>query len=228
MSDVAARGVAAIVPAAGQGVRMGAGLPKALLLLAGEPLLLHAVRGLRACADIGPIVVAVPADRVEDARDLLRAQDVTVLAGGAERQDSVRLALGHLPAATGLVVVHDAARALTPLAVVERVIAALRTGAAAVVPALAVPDTLKRVTDDRVVQTVDRADLRAVQTPQGFQRDVLERAHAAGGAPATDDAALVERRGLDVRTVPGDEQAFKVTRPFDLLVAEAVLRERGR
>ncbi len=207
---------------------MGAEVPKALLLLDGEPLLVHAVRGLRACADIGPIVVAVPADRVEDVRDLLGPLDVTVLPGGAERQDSVRLALGHLPADTDLVVVHDAARALTPLRVIERVIAALQAGAAAVVPVLPVPDTLKRVTDDQVVQTVDRADLRAVQTPQGFQRDVLERAHAAVGDVATDDAALVERLRLDVRTVPGDEEAFKVTRPFDLLVAEAVLRERRR
>jgi 2-C-methyl-D-erythritol 4-phosphate cytidylyltransferase len=125
-----------------------------------------------------------------------------------------------------LVLVHDAARALTPPAVVEAVVAALRAGADAVVPVLPVTDTVKRVDGDRVRVTVDRSDLRVAQTPQGFRREVLAAAHAQAGPAATDDAALVERLGLTVDTVPGSEEAFKVTRPFDLLMAEAVLRGR--
>jgi 2-C-methyl-D-erythritol 4-phosphate cytidylyltransferase len=205
---------------------MGGAGPKALLLLAGEPLLVHAVRGLRAAPSIGPVVVAAPPDRVPETEQLLAAYDVTVVAGGAERQDSVRRALAALPADVDLVLVHDAARALTPAALHEAVVAALRGGAEAVVPALPVADTVKRVDGDRVVTTVDRADLRAVQTPQGFRRDLLDQAHTGDTAAATDDAALVERLGRTVLTVPGDPEAFKVTRPFDLLVAEAVLRGR--
>jgi 2-C-methyl-D-erythritol 4-phosphate cytidylyltransferase len=204
---------------------MGGAEPKALLLLAGEPLLVHAVRGLRGAPSIGPVVVAAPPDRVTEVQQLLADHDVTVVAGGAERQDSVRRALAALPSDVELVLVHDAARALTPSTLHEAVVAALRSGAAAVVPVLPVADTVKRVDGDRVVGTVDREDLRAVQTPQGFRRDVLEQGHR-GASTATDDAALVERLGRTVLTVPGDPEAFKVTRPFDLLVAEAVLRDR--
>jgi 2-C-methyl-D-erythritol 4-phosphate cytidylyltransferase len=207
-------------------VRLGPGAPKALRLLAGEPLLLHAVRGLRRAPDVGPVVVAAPASEVEPVRALLRAFDVVVVAGGAERQDSVRAALAALPADVDLVLVHDAARCLTPVAVVERVVAALRAGAQAVVPVLPVADTVKQVDGDRVVATVDRSALRAVQTPQGFRRDVLERVHASTGPALTDDAGLVEAAGGTVTTVVGADEAFKVTRPLDLLLAEALLRER--
>jgi len=208
---------------------MGEVTPKALLLLAGEPLLVHAVRGLRACAAVGPIVVAAPADRVDEVASLLAVYDVTVIAGGAVRQQSVAFALAALPHSVDTVLVHDAARALTPLAVIDRVLAALAAGADAVIPVLAVHDTLKQVASDAVLRTVDRADLRAVQTPQGFLREVLELAHAAApdtAGDATDDAALVELLGRTVRTVPGAEEAFKVTRPYDLRLAEALLAAR--
>ena len=220
--------VGALVPAAGSGVRLGPGAPKALRLLAGEQLLLHAVRGLRRASSVGPVVVAAPAADVELVRRLLRELDVVVVAGGTERQDSVRAALAALPADVDLVLVHDAARCLTPVAVVERVVAALRDGAQAVVPVLPVADTVKQVAGDRVLATVDRSALRAVQTPQGFRRDVLERAHASTGPVLTDDAGLVEADGGQVTTVDGAEDAFKVTRPLDLLLAEALLRERSR
>ena len=223
--------VGVLVPAAGRGERLGPGAPKALRELAGEPLLVHAVRGLRAAPSVGPVVVAAPADDVEQVRALLRTWDVTVVAGGPERSASVALALGALPADADVVLVHDAARCLAPAGLVERVVAAVRAGAAAVVPVLPVADTVKQVdADGAVVRTVPRADLRAVQTPQGFAREVLERAHrecAAGpGASATDDAAMVEELGVGVRTVEGDDEAFKVTRPVDLLLAEAVLAAR--
>lgn len=215
--------VGVLVPAAGMGVRLGPGGPKALRELAGEPLLVHAVRGLRACPSVGPVVVAAPAGEVEEVAALLSAYDVVVVGGGAERQDSVRAALAALPADCDLVLVHDAARCLTPVEVVERVVAALQAGAVAVVPVLPVADTVKQVADDRVVATVDRSSLRSVQTPQGFRRTVLEQAHAAAGAALTDDAGLVEALGAPVTTVEGADEAFKVTRPLDLLLAEALV-----
>lgn len=216
--------VGVLVPAAGLGLRLGPGAPKALRALAGEPLLVHAVRGLRAAPSVGPIVVA--ASDIQLVEDLLRPYDVVVVAGGVERQDSVRRALQALDPAVELVLVHDAARCLTPPSLVEAVVAALRAGAEAVVPVLPVADTVKSVEGSTVVATLDRTSLRAVQTPQGFARPVLERAHAGGLPAATDDAGLVELCGGTVRTVPGSEEAFKVTRPIDLLLAEAVLRAR--
>jgi 2-C-methyl-D-erythritol 4-phosphate cytidylyltransferase len=215
--------VGVVVPAAGAGTRLGPGAPKALRLLAGEPLLVHAVRRLRACPSVGPIVVAAPVAEVDTVTELLRGLDVVVVAGGAERQDSVAAGLAALPDVE-LVLVHDAARALVPVEVVETVVTALRAGAEAVVPVVPVADTVKRVdVDGAVTSTVPREDLRAVQTPQGFRRDVLLKAHAGATAPRTDDAGLVEALGIPVRTVPGSVEAFKVTTPFDLLVAEAVL-----
>ena len=219
--------VGAIVPAAGLGVRLGPGAPKALRDLAGEPLLVHAVRGLRACPQIGPVVVAAPAPDVEEVARLLAAYDVLVVAGGAQRQDSVRLALAALPREVDLVLVHDAARCLVPAPVVEAVVEALHAGAAAVIPVLPMSDTVKQVDGTRVVGTLDRAVLRAVQTPQGFRRDVLERAHAASCSAATDDAWLVEALGEVVSTVPGNDEGFKITRPLDLVLAEAVLALRA-
>ncbi|MGI8537576.1 MAG: 2-C-methyl-D-erythritol 4-phosphate cytidylyltransferase [Mycobacteriales bacterium] len=216
-----------VVPAAGLGVRLGPGAPKALRDLAGEPLLVHAVRGLRSAPSVGPVVVAAPAPDVEAVRGLLAAYDVDVVAGGAHRQDSVRLALAVLPAEVDLVLVHDAARCLTPSHVVEAVVAALRAGADAVVPVLPIADTVKQVDGQRVLGTVDRTTLRAVQTPQGFRREVLQQAHSSGPQSATDDAGLVEALGGTVTTVPGDDAAFKITRPLDLLLAEAVLVARG-
>ena len=215
--------VGVLMPAAGLGVRLGEGGPKALRLVAGEPLLVHAVRRLRECPSVGPVVVAAPAADLEAMSALLAAYDVVVVPGGAERQDSVRAALAALPAEVDLVLVHDAARCFAPVEVVEAVIAALRGGADAVVPVLPLADTVKQVGGSTVVATVDRAALRAAQTPQGFRRTVLRRAHDAAAGPLTDDAGLVEALGLTVVTVPGSDEAFKVTRPLDLLLAEALL-----
>jgi len=206
-ADTGARGrVAVIVPAAGKGERLGPGAPKALRELGGFPLLVHAVRTLVAA----------------------RSVDVVVVAGGGSRQESVALALAALPADCDVVLVHDAARALTPVEVIEAVVAAVRGGAGAVIPVLPVTDTVKAVDGDLVTATVDRSTLRAVQTPQGFTRDILTKAHTASdpSLPATDDAGLVEALGLPVRTVPGHAEAFKITTPFDLVLAEAVLRRR--
>ena len=215
--------VGVLVPAAGRGLRLGGDTAKALRTLAGEPLLVHAVRGLLRAPSVEQVVVAAPPTEVGAVEALLADRVVTVVAGGAERQHSVRAALEVLPAAVDLVLVHDAARCLTPPEVVERVVATLRAGADAVVPVVPVTDTVKQVEGERVVLTVDRAGLRAVQTPQGFRRPVLERAHARAADVHTDDAGLVELLGGTVVTVPGDDAAFKITRPMDLLLAEAVL-----
>ena len=225
---------AAIVPAAGDGTRLGADRPKALVPLAGEPLIVHAVRALRASEVVDRVVIAAPPAALGELRAVLDdawAGWVTVIAGGATRQESVAAALAVLPDEHELIVVHDAARSLVPPRVVVGVVDALLAGAAAVIPVLPVADTVKRVRGGRVDKTVDRSDLYAVQTPQGFRRDVLEAAHAAAdgadAVPVTDDAALAERAGFEVCVVDGDPEAFKITRPLDLRIAEAVLSSRG-
>lgn len=230
---------AAIVPAAGRGERLGPGAPKALRPLGGVPLLVHAVRALSAARSVDLVVVAAPADGVAEVQALLADHNLVdggtgraatlVVAGGETRQDSVARALIALPVDVDVVLVHDAARALAPVALIESVASAVRAGADAVVPALPVSDTIKVVDDQgRVTTTVDRARLRIIQTPQGFRRTLLAEAHAAADpdAPATDDAGVVEALGAVVTTVPGDEEALKITRPFDLVVAEAVLARR--
>ena len=217
--------VAVLVPAAGAGVRLGPGGPKALRLLAGEPLLVHAVRRVAAAASVRLIVIAAPPGEVEAVRELLApVAPVTVVAGGAQRQQSVAAALAAVPAEVAIVLVHDAARALTPAVLVEQVAAAVRGGLPAVIPVLPVVDTVKEVGPGEVVLgTVDRSALRSVQTPQGFRHDVLAAAHNAGLDPHTDDAGMVEKAGVPVTCVPGSELAMKITRPLDLILAEALL-----
>jgi len=225
---------AAIIPAAGLGLRLGGETPKAFREVGGESLLVHAVRGLKAAtaADLACLVVAVPAGTedavLKDLEPYVGETRLLVVAGGTERADSVRAALDLVPVdGIDCILVHDAARAFVPASVVERVVAAVRGGAAAVVPVVPVTDTIKRVSPaGEVVDTPDRSTLVAVQTPQGFDPVVLRRAHAAGVVGATDDAMMCERLGVTVVTVEGSEEAFKVTRPWDLLLAEALLAER--
>lgn len=233
---------AAVIPAAGRGVRLGAGAPKALRALGGVPILVHAVRAMARARAVSLVVVVAPPDGVDQVRSLLDEHplpggttDLTVVPGGATRQESVRNGLAACPEDVETVLVHDAARPLVPVDVVDAVAAAVHEGAPAVVPALPLSDTVKRVepapegAPEPVVATPDRARLRAVQTPQGFRRTLLARAHdelAVTGEGATDDAGMVERLGEPVVIVPGHEEAFKVTRPLDLVLAEAVLARR--
>ena len=217
------------MPAAGQGVRLAAGMPKAFVPLRGRPLLWHCVQGLLASGCIHVVVVAVGAQDHERARAVLAdaGEQVEIVTGGAHRSDSVRAALHRVPDAD-VVVVHDAARCLTPTAVIQAVVHAVLAGAPAVVPVLTVVDTIKQVdSEGRVVHTVDRLALRAVQTPQGFAADVLRRAHHPSSAPMTDDAGLVEALGVPVTTLPGHPHAFKITTPFDLAVAEMLICARA-
>jgi len=222
---------AAVVVAAGRGERLGPGLPKALRPLGGKPLLVHAVAAMVGASNIELVVVAAPADDVERVQAMLApiADDTAlrVVAGGQSRQDSVAAALQVLPGDVDIVLVHDAARPLAPSRLAEEVVARVRAGASAVVPAIAVVDTVKQVdAAGRVERTLDRGSLRAIQTPQGFRRDVLERAHAAAPGAATDDAALVEELGETVWVIAGHDDAFKVTRPQDFAVGEDVLARR--
>ena len=201
---------------------MAAGMPKAFVPLRGRPLVWHCVQGLLASGCIHAVVVAVGAQHRDRARTILAeaGEQVRIVTGGAHRSDSVRAALHSVPDAD-VVVVHDAARCLTPTTVIHAVVHAVLAGAPAVVPVLTVVDTIKQVdSDGRVVRTVDRSALRAVQTPQGFAADLLRRAHQAPSAPVTDDAGLVEALGVPVTTLPGHPHAFKITTPFDLAIAE--------
>jgi 2-C-methyl-D-erythritol 4-phosphate cytidylyltransferase len=216
--------VAAIVVAAGSGTRLGAEVPKAFVEVGGRTLLEHAVAGLAAHPQVGPIVVAVPPGQRERAGALVPS--VTVVEGGATRQLSVALALATVPPEADLVLVHDAARAFVPVEVISRVIAALEAADGAV-PTRPVSDTIRTVdASGELGSLVDRSGLLAMQTPQGFRREMLVKAHgAAETADATDDVTLVEAIGGHVVAVPGDERAFKVTVPLDLALAEALVDE---
>ncbi|MEU9164826.1 2-C-methyl-D-erythritol 4-phosphate cytidylyltransferase [Streptomyces sp. NPDC048424] len=242
MSDVTRpHRTAAVIPAAGRGVRLGPGAPKALRALGGTPMLVHAVRAMARSRAVSLVVVVAPPAEAAEVRLLLdehalpERTEVLVVPGGETRQESVRAGLDALPQDVTSVLIHDAARPLVPVDTVDAVVEAVRDGAPAVVPALPLADTVKEVEPGKpgeaepVLATPERARLRAVQTPQGFDLATLLRAHAAiavDGEGATDDAGMVERLGVTVVVIPGHEEAFKVTRPLDLVLAEAVLARR--
>jgi 2-C-methyl-D-erythritol 4-phosphate cytidylyltransferase len=204
-----------VVVAGGSGERFGA--PKQFAMAGGRPLVELAIDAARAASD--GVVLVVPAGSGHE--DRLHGADV-VVTGGDTRAASVRAGLAAVPADAEIVVVHDGARPLASAALFRSVVAQVVSGADAVVPALAVTDTLKVEVDGTVASTVDRKSLVAVQTPQAFRAEVLRKAHA-GGADATDDAALVEAMGATVRVVPGEPRNVKVTTPADLEVVQALV-----
>jgi 2-C-methyl-D-erythritol 4-phosphate cytidylyltransferase len=218
----------AIVVAAGRGERMGQGRPKAFLELGGEPLLLRAARAFEAAPSVGQIVAVVPEVELEAARARLAplAKLLAVVAGGERRQDSVLAGLRQVPEGfDGVVLVHDAARPLVDVELVEAVAQqAAATGAA--LPVLPLVDTVKRVRGGRVVETLDRAELGGAQTPQGFRiallREACEKA-LRDGALLTDESMAVERLGHPVHAVPGSRRNRKITTPDDLAWAESVV-----
>jgi 2-C-methyl-D-erythritol 4-phosphate cytidylyltransferase len=224
----------AVVPAAGSGLRLAAGVPKAFFHLDGRTPIERAVRGLLDSGVVDRVVVAVPADRTGQAK-LILGRDATVVAGGANRSESVSRALNAVAdiEEPSFVLVHDAARALTPPELVVRVVEALRAGHRAVVPALPLSDTVKAVDANGVVlATPERAGLRAVQTPQGFATALLRRAYQSAAdspdsaaADFTDDASMVEHIGGQVQVVDGDPLAFKITTRLDILLAKAIVQQ---
>jgi 2-C-methyl-D-erythritol 4-phosphate cytidylyltransferase len=221
--------VSAIIVAAGRGVRMGAGRPKAFLHLHGRTLLERSVGAFVSHPSVDRVVAAVP--DTEEAARLLGpiGGKVLLVGGGAERQDSVRAALKVLPPADDeIILVHDAARPLVSREIIDSIIAAAKRHGAAV-PALVPTDTIKRMAPDGVVEaTPPRERLRLAQTPQGFLGPVLREAYARAardGVLGTDDAALVERMGGRVALVEGSPRNIKITTPLDLVLAEAILAQ---
>jgi 2-C-methyl-D-erythritol 4-phosphate cytidylyltransferase len=239
---------AVILVAAGSGERLGYGMPKAAVPLGGEPILMHALRGVVASGVSSQVCIVLPAgadglhELLEEFRQELADGGplLTLVDGGPSRADSVRAGLEGLVEGIEAVLVHDAARALTPEYVFHRVVDSLAAGAVAVIPAVPVVDTVKTVSrtsgDDstiapeRVTGTAPREELRSVQTPQGFRLSTLTQAHRAASefdqaqaASVTDDAMLVELLGVPVHAVHGSTQSLKITTPLDLIIAEGLL-----
>lgn len=220
----------AILAAAGAGERLGADRPKAFVRLGERVLLAESLERLDASDWIDGIVVAAPPGWEEPAlilaEELALAKVMAAIPGGATRGESVRLAAAEIPDDALVILVHDAARPLLPDAVIERVLQPLGEGFDGAVPGLAVADTLKRVArDGSIVETVDRGDLYAVQTPQAFAADGFRRALAGDVAGSTDCAALVEAAGGRVKVVAGDPRLLKVTTRADLELVQDWLRE---
>jgi 2-C-methyl-D-erythritol 4-phosphate cytidylyltransferase len=217
----------AVLAAAGSGDRLGAERPKAFVRLGDRPLLGESLERLDASEWVDAIVVVAPPGWEEPA--ILLAEELgcskvsACVAGGATRGESVRLALAEVPDDAAVVLVHDAARPLLDDAVVERVVTALNEGWDGAVPVLPVADTIKRVEGDRVVETLDRDELRAVQTPQAFIAQVLRDACSGDVSGASDCASLVEARGGRVKVVDGDPRLLKVTDAADLDRVAALL-----
>ncbi len=207
--------MAVIVVAAGSGERLAAGVPKAFATVAGRPMLELALATLPTGVQL---VIVAPASHLDAAQAM--APGACVVAGGATRQRSVAAGLAVLEPGIRTVLVHDAARALTPADVFERVIAAVESTGGGIIPVLPVSDTIKRVNDTEVLETVDRADLVHVQTPQGFPRAELDAAYATAADDFTDDAALFAAAGGAVSSVLGDARSHKITTPADLRRAE--------
>jgi 2-C-methyl-D-erythritol 4-phosphate cytidylyltransferase len=217
----------AVLAAAGSGDRLGADRPKAFVRLGDRPLLGESLERLDSSGWVDAIVVAAPPGWEEPA--ILLAEELgcskvsACVAGGATRGESVRRALAEVPGEAAVILVHDAARPLLDDAVVERVVTALNEGWDGAVPALPVADTVKRVEGDRIVETLRRDELRAVQTPQAFVAQVLRDACQGDVAEASDCASLVEARGGRVKVVEGDPRLMKVTDAADLDRVAALL-----
>ena len=211
---------AAIIAAAGSGERFGATLPKALISLGNRTLIEHAVAALAPVAS--EIVICAPAGYEKQIQELV-GSDITVVVGGTTRSESVRAGISALSGNAKYVLVHDAARALASTQLAKSVLTALEKGEVAVIPGLELIDTVKSVdASGHVTSTPDRTTMRRVQTPQGFDVEVLKKAHSTG-ADATDDGALVEALGHKVLIINGEERAIKITTPSDLATALSLL-----
>ena len=218
-----------VVVAAGSGTRLGADEPKAFVELKGITILERALGGVFQCVEPAQVVVVAPRSHLEVAQVIARraagaaSGAISVVVGAEHRQASVAAGLAALGDDVDIVLVHDAARALTPGEMFDRVARGVRASNNGVVPSLAVSDTIKRVDGPIVLDTVDRSELVHVQTPQGFPRGLLAAAYASATVEYTDDAALYSAAGHQVETVEGDAQAFKITTPWDLQRAEHMI-----
>jgi 2-C-methyl-D-erythritol 4-phosphate cytidylyltransferase len=217
----------ALLVAAGAGERLGLDRPKAFASLGGRPLLAESLDRLDRCPWVDAIVVAAPAGWEEPAillaEELAATKVVSCVTGGGTRAESVRVALADVPEEALVVLVHDAARPLLDDALIERLLGPLAEGFDGVVPAVPIPDTVKRVDGNVVVETLERSDLVGAQTPQAFLATALRHAFSRDLSGATDCASLVERAGGRVAVVEGDSRLFKVTTAPDLALAESLL-----
>ena len=222
--------ISAVILAAGRGTRLGAAEPKVYIPLHSKPILLYSLETLSRCDLISELIVVIHPDDIERARAVCHAlaRPVRVIFGGAQRQDS---SLAGVRAASGdFVLVHDAARPLVSLGLIERVIAATE-GHGAAVPVVPITDSLKRVSADFICADLDRSELFCAQTPQGFQKklllDALERACAQGRYFTDEASALLAMSGLRAKIVPGEAQNIKITTETDLQIAECLLTTRA-
>ncbi len=231
-----AQPVVAVVVAAGLGVRYGGNTPKPALQVTGQSLLVMSVEAMAAGGCTNVVLVLNPKVARHLGKGLAKLPiPVVQTFGGATRQESVHNGLKTvrdepLLANTQVVLIHDAVRPMVPASVVAEVIQTVRDGAQAVAPAVPVSDSMRVLTDDGASRGVDRSNLRAIQTPQGFPLDVILQAHdqmAASGAEFTDDVSCAEQAGHQVRLVPGSRLSMKITEPSDLLVARALWKARG-
>lgn len=220
------RDVAVLVVAAGRGERLGAAKPKAFVDLVGKPLLTHAIEHIISLPSLAQLIIAVPEAHFTEANEL--AEELAkkheffcqAVVGGNTRQGSIANGLAVLSDQAEIVLVHDAARALAPRSLFERVSNAVRIGGLSTVPVMRVVDTIKRIDGEIVKETLDRDFLRAAQTPQGFIASQLQAAYSSAKVEFTDDAALMQAAGFEVRLVEGDDKAFKITTAEDLAAAE--------
>jgi 2-C-methyl-D-erythritol 4-phosphate cytidylyltransferase / 2-C-methyl-D-erythritol 2,4-cyclodiphosphate synthase len=225
--------VAVILVAAGQGERLGAGKPKALVHVAGVTLLEHAISRAVATKDLKHLVItATPGFRsefLELAKPHVPSSiELSVVEGGETRQLSIALALAAVSAEAEVILVHDAARAFTPTEVFDRVVAEVTASGFGVIPVVPVHDTVKRAAGSEVLETVDRSELRAAQTPQGFPANMLREAYAAITKDHTDDASMIQAAGHRVLSVAGDRMAMKVTTKDDLILASHLIGGQQR
>ena len=227
------RDLAVIVVAAGRGERLKASAPKAFVEVNGHTILEHSLAPISVLIDLAQVVIAAPATHLAEATEIANAvltTDATldVVVGGDTRQQSIANALAVVGDEIEIVLVHDAARAFASSALFERVVDAVRSTSASVIPALEIADTIKRVSGDRVEETVDRSALRSAQTPQGFIASELKRAYANASDDFTDDAALMQSQGKKVSFVAGEVEAAKITTPEDLVGVLSRLNGPGR
>ena len=227
------RDLAVIVVAAGRGERLKASAPKAFVEVNGHTILEHSLAPISALTDLAQVVIAAPSTHLAEATEIANAvltTDATldVVVGGDTRQQSIANALAVVGDEIEIVLVHDAARAFASSALFERVTDAVRSTSASVIPALEIADTIKRVSGDRVEETVDRSALHSAQTPQGFIASELKRAYANASDDFTDDAALMQSQGKKVSFVAGEVEATKITTPEDLVGVLSRLNGPGR
>ena len=223
---------AAIIPAAGSGTRMNSDTPKQFLMLGGKPILIHTVTAFKQCSDIGQIIVVVPEAMVNNAKELLREyrldeKKISVIGGGARRQDSVLAGLHHVSPGIDIVLVHDGARPLVSPTLISRCYReVIKSGAA--LAAIPVKDTIKKAGPNHFVEdTIDRSFLWSAQTPQGARKELLNEGYRLlDDNEVTDEASILERAGIPVALVNGSETNLKITHPDDLQLAEKIMNSK--